>query len=139
MPFALLFIGVILIVAAVRGSQDDLFALVKGDFTGQSNFFYWVVVLVLIGSLGYVKAIQPLSRLFIGLILTVLFLTKGDPRQASGGFFEKFTQGIGVSTKTASSVGIGTGLGGTNAPEGQGAGLSPTIGNVLPDLSSLIH
>lgn len=95
MPFALLIIGVVLITAGVRNSQDDLFKLVKGDFTGDSNFFFWFVSILFIGAIGYVKALKPISTAFLVLVLLVLFLTKGNPSSSSGGFFAKFTQALG--------------------------------------------
>lgn len=106
MPFALLIIGIILLVAAVRDSQDDLFKLVKGDFTGPNNFVFWVVSLLIIGAVGYIPKLKPISVGFLTLVLLVLFLSRGNPQNAtSGGFFEKFTAAIKgtQSTSTASA------------------------------------
>lgn len=85
MPFALILVGVLLVVAAVRDTTDKLFALVKGDFTGPNNYTYWMASILLIGALGYVKALQPLSRIFIVLLVVVLVLSHG-------GLFDKFNQ-----------------------------------------------
>jgi len=80
MVFALLFIGVVLLVAGARDTQDDLFKLVKGDFTtngNQKSFLYWIVSILLIGTLGYIERIRPLSRAFLVLVLVVLFIKNG--------------------------------------------------------------
>lgn len=80
MPFALIFVGAILLVAGARGTQDDLFALVKGDFQNNGNqksFLYWIISILLIGSLGYIERIRPLSRAFLVLVLVVLFIKNG--------------------------------------------------------------
>lgn len=100
MPFALLIIGAVLLVSAVRNSQDDLFALVKGDFTGQGNFVFWIVSLLIIGAVGYIPRLKPISDGFLVLVLVVLFLTKGNPNGVGGGFFSKFTSAL-QSTQTA--------------------------------------
>lgn len=87
MPFALLIVGIVLVVAAVRNSQNDLFTLLKGDFTGQNNFIYWMLAILLVGALGYIPSMTKLSRAFLVLILVVLFLSHK-------GFFTQFQQQI---------------------------------------------
>jgi len=107
MAFALLIIGVVLITAGVRNTQSQLFQLVQGDFTGDSNFFFWFVSILIIGAIGYVKALKPISTAFLVLVILVLFLTKGNPGSASGGFFAKFVQAL-QSTTTQSATGAPT-------------------------------
>jgi len=77
MPFALIIIGIVLLVSSVRNTQDDLYTLVKGDFTGQNNYLYWMVSILIIGALGYVEALKPISRAFLALLIVVLFLSHG--------------------------------------------------------------
>lgn len=74
MPLALLAFGALLLIAAIRGTQDDLFALLKKDFTGQGNFFLWILAILLVGSVGYVKQLRPISNAFLVLILLVFIL-----------------------------------------------------------------
>jgi hypothetical protein len=87
MPFALLIVGIVLVTAGVRDTTGDLTKLVKGDFQGQDNFAYWLVSILIIGSLGYIEEFRPLSRMFLVLVIVVLFLT-------NGGVFAKFNQQI---------------------------------------------
>jgi putative exporter of polyketide antibiotics len=87
MPFALLIIGIVLIVAATRNTQDNLFTLVKGDFTGPNNFLYWVVAIVAIGMLGYIPRLKPFSTAFLVLIGVVILLSHK-------GFFAQFQEQI---------------------------------------------
>jgi len=104
MPFALLIIGIVLLIAAVRGTHSDLFALVKGDFIGPNNFIFWTVSILIIGSVGYIPKLKPLSVAFLVVVILVLILTKGNPTQATGGFFEKFTSaisGVGAAATTS--------------------------------------
>lgn len=110
LPFALLIIGAVLLVSAVRNTQDDLFKLIQGDFTGQGNFVFWVVSLLIIGAVGYIPKLKPVSDGFLVLVLVVLFLTRGNPSGVGGGFFSKFTQALQsttvkqAATQTASST-----------------------------------
>lgn len=113
MPLAFLLIGVVFLVAAVRGDKCDgqqcsdmLFQTLKSDFTGPKNFVYWVIALWIIGAIGYYKPLRPLSNAFLGLVVIVLFLSDGCPNhdlKCSGGFFEKFLEQIG-STQTVQST-----------------------------------
>jgi len=100
MPFALIIVGVFLLVASARNTQGDLFTLVKNDFIGPNNFVYWFVSILIIGSLGYIPKLRPLSNAFLLLVVIVLFLTKGNPNGIGGGFFSQFTKAI-KSTTTA--------------------------------------
>lgn len=90
MPFAFLIVGAMFIVAGVRGTDSQLFSLIKGDFTStdkQPSFISWLFVILLIGSLGYIEPIKPVSRAFLVLVIIVLFLS-------NGGFFDKLVSGI---------------------------------------------
>lgn len=94
MPFVLIIIGLVLIVSAVQNTVTDnsqsgqkgLTTLVKGDFTGPNNFVYWAVSILVIGALGYFDAFKSLSRVFMALIVVVLFI-KG---QQGVNFFQSF-------------------------------------------------
>lgn len=87
MSFAFLFAGILLLVSGVRGTQDKLFSLVKNDFIGPGNFFYWTLVVLMLGAIGYIRPLRPLSRGFLVLIVVVLLLTRGNPNGIGGGFF----------------------------------------------------
>jgi hypothetical protein len=123
LPFTLVILGIVLLIAAVRGTQDQLFTLVKNDFTGPKNFIYWSVAILFIGALGYIPKLKPLSVTFMVLIVIVLVLARGNPSAPGGGFFQQFTTALN-STQTAQS---------TTAPPAQGTGFTP-----LPDLSNLL-
>ncbi len=74
MPLALLAIGLILLVTAMRGTTGELFTLLKGDFTGRGNFLIWILVLVAVGSVGYIKELRSVSNAFLVLILIIFIL-----------------------------------------------------------------
>jgi len=86
-PLAFLFAGIVLIVAAVRGKQDELFELLKGDFTGPNSFLVWFAALGTVGAAGYIPGLAPVSRAFLVLVLVTLILS-------NRGFFSKFTNAV---------------------------------------------
>ena len=93
MPLALFLFGVLFLVAAVRGKQADLYAVLKDDFTGPNNFFYWAGSLWVIAAVGYIKELRTLSNAFLGLVILVLMLSHR-------GFFQQFMSQLG-STQAA--------------------------------------
>lgn len=107
MAFALLIIGIVLVTAAIRDTQDELIGLLGADFTGAGNFIYWVAALVIVGSVGYVERLKPISDGLLVLIILALFLSKGNPKGAGGGFFQQFTQALGTTKTPAGGAGKG--------------------------------
>jgi hypothetical protein len=89
--YVLLFFGILLTVAGTRGTQDKLFGLLQGDFTGQNSFIYWIAAIAIIGSIGYVPELKGFSRAFLALILVVLILNQGT------GVFQQFTNALKAS------------------------------------------
>lgn len=132
MPFALLIIGLVLIVAAVRNTQDELITIVQGDFQGTGNFIYWVAAILAIGAIGYVKKFKPLSDGFLVLVLLVLVLSKGNPKAPGGGFFQQFTAAL-KGTQTGAGGGSTTTItGGVN----QTGTLTPVDTSGLPTVTA---
>ena len=72
MPFVFGIVGILLVVSGVRGQSTTLFKLVKSDFTGQPNYFEWMIAIFLVGSIGYVKELSTISRMFMFIILAGL-------------------------------------------------------------------
>lgn len=101
MPFVFGIVGIVFVIAGVRGTSDDLLTLLRGDLIGsENNFFYWIIAIAVLGSLGYVDTFRPLSRALLLLVLVVLILTEGK-KEAGGGLFEKFTQAMNQITSEA--------------------------------------
>lgn len=91
MPIALLVIGTIFLVAAIRGKQDLLFATLKDDFAGPNNFIYWGVTIWVVTAIGYYRPLRPLSHGFLLLVFLGMFLGKNKQGEA---FIQKFEQQI---------------------------------------------
>ena len=131
MPLVLIIVGIFLIASAIRGNTGDLFALLKGDFTGPGNFAYWLLAMLILGAVGSVEKLKPMASALMGLVVLVLILKRGDSSGMGGGFFERFT--AGVSTGTA-------GKGTAAAPSSQGPALIVLPGvPKFPEPSVLVH
>ena len=94
MPFILVFAGILLIVAGVQNTQGQLFALLKQDFAPNSQSFWpWILAIAVIGGIGYIRPLRPITTPFFILVVLALLL-------ANGGFFSKlqsaFTSGSGA-------------------------------------------
>lgn len=143
MPFALVFVGIILVTAGVRDKTSDLYTLVKGDIESngsQKGYIYWMVAILIIGSLGYIDSLKSLSRAFMALVIVVLFLKAGNPQAIGGGFFAQFFSALGLNpqssvpnedTTLANIVGSTQFTPTSNLPSiGQDTTLSNIIGNI---------
>lgn len=97
MPFVLIIAGTVLLIAAVRNTQQQLFYLLASDFTGKDNFIFWFISILIIGAVGYIPKLKPVSDGFLILVILTLFLKRGT------GFFDMFQAQIG-STQTARPV-----------------------------------
>lgn len=100
MPFALVTIGLLMIVTGAKGTQDELGSQLLKDFTGEGNFLYWIVAIGAIGSLGYIKPIEPFSRAFMALVVIAMVIR-------NGGFFDKFTQALTPPEKSDMAKDLG--------------------------------
>lgn len=74
MPLLFLGTGIVFVLTGLKGDPGALFGLVQGDFQGQGNFVYWLVAMLVLGSLGYIPALKNLSRMFVALVVVVLLL-----------------------------------------------------------------
>lgn len=106
MPFALVLIGLVLIVTGAKNTHRAFGRTLVGDFTGPANFTYWLAAIGSIGALGYIEKIRPFSRAFMVLIIVAMFL-------ANGGFFDRLQQALRTgpiapprNTDPASAAGV---------------------------------
>jgi hypothetical protein len=87
MAWPVLIIGLVLIIVGFRGEMDKFEETVREDFTGQPNFLFWVVAVFLVGALGSLKSMRPVSDGFLALIVISLLLS-------NRGFFAEFSRQI---------------------------------------------
>lgn len=127
MPFALIAIGLLLVITAYNNTQTVLSAQLQKDISGSTGFIYWIAAIVIVGAIGYIKPLEPVSRVFLALILVVLFLT-------NQGVFSQFNAALG-----GAAGGIGTGSAkGAGDTEGESGplvmGIGPNYGTRMPSL-----
>lgn len=91
MPFVLIAIGALILVTVIRGTQGQLASLLKGDFTGSNSFWRWIIAIGIIGAVGYLPKLKPVSDGFLVLVLLVLFISNrgifGSGSQSFNGQF----------------------------------------------------
>jgi hypothetical protein len=78
MPILFGLFGIVLIVAGVSGritqGNPSLTSLIKDDFTGSDPFWKWILAIFLIGAVGYIPDMRPISRGFMALVIIVFLL-----------------------------------------------------------------
>jgi hypothetical protein len=133
MPLALLFIGILLVVSGIRNTQSTLGSLLAGDFSGKGNFLYWVAGVGAIGSLGYAKPLQNVSRLFLFLIVLVMLLS-------DNGFFAQITSALSTARKPAPTSEASSGAAVSDNAGGGGVGvgsdMTSGVGGLAAQLST---
>jgi hypothetical protein len=90
MPYLFLIAGLVLTISAARNTHTQLLSLLKSDFSGKGNFVYWMISILLIGAVGYIPDLKPVSRAFLVLVIVVLFLS-------NRGVFAQFYNAIGTT------------------------------------------
>ncbi len=87
MPFALIVIGILMIVTGSNGTYRQFGAQLQKDFTGEKGFITWAMALIVIGLLGYINRLRELSHYFMALIIIVMIIR-------NGGFFDEFMKAM---------------------------------------------
>lgn len=121
MPFALILLGILAFVAAYKNTLPELGALLKGDFSGQGNFMYWLAAMFIVGGIGYYKPLQNTSKMLMLLILIVMILS-------DKGFFNQFVTALNAPAPAANpdAQGLGTSQGNAGGGNSDGGGKSVT-------------
>jgi hypothetical protein len=129
MPFVLLLVGILFFVVALQGTQGSLFSLLKSEFVGTNSFVVWAAAFVIIGLLGYIRPIRPITHAFLVLMLLVLILTNGK------GFFSQFNAALRSPVAPASAA-SSTSSSASSSPGAIAAPVSSSnfLGNALPDV-----
>jgi len=134
-----IFLGIVLIVAAVRNSQGALFTALQLDVP---KFVIWAAAIIAVGAIGAIPGLKPASRWLLALVVLVLIvnnyakLTKGFS-DAWQGANAQGAAGAANTSSGASATGAATGNAGiaaqTSAITGQGP-LGNSIQNLLAQI-----
>ena len=123
-----LLIGVILIVAAIRNSQGDLFSALAVDVPG---FVIWAAAIVGVGAIGFVPGLKPASRGLLALVIVVLIVNN---YQAIISGFQGADKAASTSSTTNASAGASQASGSgaqTGGSSSSGTSSSNPIGQAL--------
>jgi hypothetical protein len=129
MPFALVFIGLIMIVTGAKGTQSALGKQLVSDFTGPGNFFYWFASIGVIGAAGSIPGFKPFSRMFMTLIIVAMVLR-------NGGVFDKFMQALATGPIAPDSSAESSNASAKNMVAQGAADLQSSAGNSLQSVVS---
>ena len=97
-----LFIGIVLIVAAIRGTHGELFSALGQDTPA---FLIWGGALFAVGALGFIPVIKGPSRALLALVIVVLVLH--NYKQILSGF-QSAGKSIAPQSTSSKSPVIGT-------------------------------
>jgi hypothetical protein len=92
MPFAFVLIGLALVITSAQDTYVQLGKQLKADFTGKNSFLVWALAFMMVGVIGYVEKLRPISTAFMALILMVLLLRNGN-------FFQQLSKGFSTAPK----------------------------------------
>lgn len=130
MPLALFTIGMMLIITGFQNTYQAMGKQIQSDFTGPGNFFYWLIAITVVGSVGYIKGLQGFSNAFLSLIVMAIFLNKNNKD-----FFSKFTSSLsGGSTTPVNPIGAplpAASSGGSGSTSGGGSSITSDIGTAV--------
>lgn len=93
-----LLIGVVLIVAAIRNSQDALFKAIATDVP---EFVVWAAAIVALGVIGFIPGLKPVSRGLLALVIIVIVLN--NYKNILSGFTNAWKSPPAASGATAST------------------------------------
>lgn len=69
MTLVVLAIGIVILVASLRGTHASLFEAIGTDVPG---FVVWAAAIVALGALGFIPGLKPVSRGLLALVVVVL-------------------------------------------------------------------
>jgi hypothetical protein len=76
-------IGIVILVASLRGTHVALFTALGTDVPG---FVVWAAAILALGALGFVPGLKPISRGLLALVVVVLVF--GNYKNILSGFAE---------------------------------------------------
>lgn len=86
MPFAIIILALVLIVAGFKGTVNSLLGLVEQTF---AQIVVPFVAILIIGAMGYIPQLKRLSDAFLALVLLAMFLSN-----SKNGLISKFQSAI---------------------------------------------
>jgi len=127
MPLALIFIGLIMVVIAFRGTEREFATQLKTDFGG-GEFIAWFGAIAILGGIGLVPQLRTLSNLAMALVIVVLVIK-------NGGLFANLASVIEHPPTPSAPVPLSTYYSGGGTSVASLAGGVQTAGDFVSDLT----
>lgn len=138
MPFALVLVGLLLIVTSIRGTQGTLWNLFYDDMAGSGGskgFVVWLAAIGLIAFAGYYKPLQTPSRLLLGLVVIGIFLSnEGVYKKLSTAFTSPLPAPVTPASTTANlpqAIPVQVTQTGSGSKSGAGGTAEKVVGTAL--------
>lgn len=116
MILVVLFIGVIILVSALRGTYEALFTDLKTDTPA---FIVWAAAIVALGAIGFIPGLRPISRGLMSLVLIVIILQ--NYKNILAGFQAVATAPAGTGGTTSNTAATNVGITVTSTSTGVSA------------------
>lgn len=116
MPFALVVIGLLMIITGINNTYSQFGSQLQSDFSGSKSFIVWILALGSVGALGYVKDLRQFSHYFMALILISMILS-------NKGVFQNFQAALASGPKAPNANNTQTAL----SPQSSTADLNSAI------------
>jgi hypothetical protein len=78
MPVFLLIVAAVFIAVGINDKSTEFNGLLKSAFApqdGGASFISWLFAFVIIGAIGYIPKLKPISNAFLVLLIVILFLS----------------------------------------------------------------
>lgn len=103
MPLALLFIGILAVIVAIKGNYAQVAQQLTSDFSGSAGFIPWVAAIVIIAIVGKAANVPNASKMFIALIILVYLFANSS---SGSGIWSQIQSALqNVSAPAASDAG----------------------------------
>lgn len=104
MPFALILIGLAMVMAAVNNRHKELGTLWLSQLQGQGSFLNVLALLLLLGAAGAITGLRPLATAFMGLVLLVMVLSTSRSAESMSILGELKKQLLGTAPAPAPAL-----------------------------------
>jgi hypothetical protein len=91
-PFVILIVAIVMIVAALRGQQSNMFTLLRSEFSGTNSFIPCSLAIIVLAVVGNIKPIRPVADGFIVLVFVVMLVAPANTQ--GGGFFAQLNAAL---------------------------------------------
>lgn len=133
MPVVAIFLGLMLVASAVRGTEHQLAAQLGKDFSG-TGFLSWGAAISITAAVGGVPGLKTLSEWSLALIIIVMVLR-------NGGLFQQLANVIEHPPAASSAVPLSSygSSGSSSGASASSGGISPTsLLQALPAIGGVL-